>query len=160
MSTADRERQALRDRQFGDWVRATRKAMTPDAWTQGRLVEELARIGRRTERPWISQIENGSHAGDDLAEDIQRVLGHRFQERQEPAFGGDVAAAIREQTAALRELVEELRTLRRDQLTIFDVGLRLGHELTEERLDRLGAPQLRGLPKAEDAPAPLPRGHR
>ena len=109
MSPTERQRQKRIDTAFGEWVRERLAAMKPDRWTQQRLAEEVSQRGVQVTREWVNQVINGEHAGDDLRDAIEMVLG-RFTEPDslEPT-SAELAAAIRDHTAAVNALVQELR---------------------------------------------------
>lgn len=116
MSPMERQKQDRIDAAFGEWVRMRLAAQKPDRWTQLRLRDELAQRGHEVTREWVNQVIGGEHASDDLRKAIESLLGEFPQPAGAEPTSAELAAAIREQAAAITALTKELRLARLGQI--------------------------------------------
>lgn len=90
-----------------DWLVAQRGTRTQD-----QVVADLAERGVQIKRAWLSRIENGARFGADLLEAFEsyyKSVAPPYEPPTEPvADQSDVAAAIRENTEMLRQVLEAL----------------------------------------------------
>lgn len=115
MNSTERQQRDRRDAAYGDWLRHRLAEQKPDRWTQQRLRDELAQRGYEVKREWLNQVIGGKHASEDLQRAIAALLGEFPEPTASDPTNAELAAAIRQQAAAINELVEELRLGRREQ---------------------------------------------
>ena len=142
------------------WIAQERRRK---GWKAGDLAERLATIGvqvsEQTIRVWESNADRKPSPSN--LDALERLFGGQAPERESPGDMADLVAALMAQTAAITELVSELREARglsqevRERVAAVEA-------YAEEHERRLQADLLRGIGPVADSPlrSPLPAGGR
>lgn len=91
-----------------EWIVSERKRL---GWKVPDLSQKLLDLGYDAQIPTVQVWEAGRKPRDETIDGLERLFGSTAP-RENGDASADVAAAIREQTAVLRELVEILRGTR------------------------------------------------